>query len=424
MRSRWNDLEAQHLIENAGPNPADVDLALRVYTSRLIGKEPDLVLHGGGNTSVKTQRMAPDGSEKDVIHVKGSGWDLATIEGQGLPAMWLDQLLTARTVPNMTDDEMVVFLRNEMLDKSGPNPSVEALLHAFLPAKFVDHTHSCAALAIADQPNAAELSREIFGDHLCVVPYVMPGFRLSQEADTIFRENSTAANGLFLVNHGLFAYAEDAKTSYERIIGYTDECETFLVRSGAALMPEEQFTRIENPGAHAVITALREALSTWGTFGTDGPVLDLRIGYANDRYLALANLEDVSSRGTATPDHVIRIKPRPMIGEANFGVTDWQTAVRDYADWYESYFARNAVHARESKTMLDPLPRVSLIRGLGIVGIGRNSKEAGIAADLAEQNARIILSAEALGRFTPINERDLFDLEYWSLEQAKLKAAA
>jgi len=424
MKSLWNDDEAQGWIDSAGGDPAETDLALRVYTSRLIGQEPDLVLHGGGNTSVKTQRAGVDGAVRDVIHVKGSGWDLATIEGPGLPGMWLDPLLSARDVPNMTDDEMVVFLRNEMLDQSGPNPSVEALLHAFLPPKFVDHTHSCAALAIADQPNAAELSREIFGEELCVIPYVMPGFKLSHEADRIFRQAGDGANGLFLANHGIFSHGDDARTSYERIIRYTDMCERYLERHGAALPPEEPHTKVSDPDQHAPIAALRQALAGWDFFGGEGPVLDLRVGDANTRYLSTPDLEDVSARGTATPDHVIRIKPRPMIGEAAFEAGDWERAVRDYADWYAAYFERNAPHAAEPKTMLDPLPRVTLIRGLGIVGIGRNAKEAGVAADLAEQNARVILSAEALGRFTPLNERDLFDLEYWSLEQAKLKKAA
>ncbi len=424
MKSLWNDAEAQKWIKGAGSNPADIDLALRVYTSRLIGQETDLVLHGGGNTSVKTRRMAADGSERDVIHVKGSGWDLETIEGPGLPGMWLDPLLTARDVPNMTDQEMVVFLRDEMLDQSEPTPSVEALLHAFLPAKFVDHTHSCAALAIANQPNATELSKQIFGDELCVVSYVMPGFKLSHEADRIFQDQGLGSKGMFLVNHGLFSFSDTARTSYERMIRYTDACEKFLDRMGARLMPEETATTVTNPGDHASVTALRDALSTWSFFGSDGPILDLRRGKANDTYLALDNLEEISARGTATPDHVIRIKPRPIIGSEKFAKADWMKAVMDYADWYGAYFNRNAPHAEETKTMLDPLPRVALVQGLGIIGIGRNAKEAAIAADLAEQNARIILSAEAFGRFTPINERDLFDMEYWSLEQAKLKKTA
>lgn len=424
MKSLWDEKEAQHWADLGGGEPAEIDLALRVYSSRLLGTEPDLVLHGGGNTSVKTRRPAKDGTVKDVIHVKGSGWDLATIEAPGLPAMWLDPLLRARDVPNMSDEEMVAFLRREMLDQNGPNASVEALLHAFIPEKFVDHTHSCAALAIADQPNAADICRDVFDDELCIIPYVMPGFKLSHAADQIIQKHGPGSSGMFLVNHGLFAYGATARQSYERIIDHTDRCENYLTKCGAALPPQEMGTRQDNPGAYSVIVDLQTALSKWDFFGPGGPVLDLRIGDVNSTYLATQNLHEVSSRGTATPDHVIRIKPRPMVGDVSFTQMDWNRTIRDYADWYESYFERNAQHADEPKTMLDPLPRVALIRGLGIVGIGRTEKESGIAADLAEQNARIILSAEKLGRFSPLSERDIFELEYWSLEQAKLKKPA
>lgn len=423
MKSLWNDTEAQKWSDAAQGNDADRDLSLRVYTSQLIGKEADLVLHGGGNTSVKTQRPDAKGILRDVIHVKGSGWDLATIEAPGLPAMWLDALLEARKTTTMGDGEMVAFLRREMLDQSGPNASVEALLHAFLPAKFVDHTHSCAALAIANQPNAAEIAREIFGDELCYVPYVMPGFKLSHAADQIFARDGAGTSGMFLVNHGLFSFGDDARTSYERIIRYTTMCEAYLAEHGAALLPEESDTTVRNPDKHRSVAALRDVLSEWDYF-SDGLEIVLRCGVANDSYLALADIEEISARGTATPDHVIRIKPRPVIGEANFDAADWRKAIRGFADWYEAYFNRNAPQAEELKTMLDPLPRVALIKGLGIIGIGRTAKEANVAADLAEQTSRIVLSAEHIGRFTPLGERDLFDMEYWSLEQAKLKAAS
>jgi rhamnose utilization protein RhaD (predicted bifunctional aldolase and dehydrogenase) len=420
MKSLWDENEAARLVKAAGNDPAEQDLAMRVYTSQLIGQEADLVLHGGGNTSVKTRRLDEAGVERDVVHVKGSGWDLATIEGAGLPAMWLEPLLEARKTATMSDEEMVSFLRGQMLDQSGPNPSVEALLHAFLPAKFVDHTHSSAGLALANQPNAADIAREIFGDELCIVPYVMPGFKLSHAADQIFAKEGAGTSGQFLVNHGFFSIGDDARTAYERIVRYTTMSEEYLAAKGAALMPEEPDTKQDNPEAHDVIAALRTVLEEWEFFA-DNLVLDLRCGDANNKFLALDGLAEITGRGTATPDHVIRIKPRPVLGEASYNVDDWRTQIQSFATWYKEYFDRNAPHAEEPKTMLDPLPRVALIRGLGIVGIGRSAKEAGVAADLAEQTARIILSAEGIGRFTPLNERDLFDMEYWSLEQAKLK---
>ncbi len=421
MQSHWSDAEAARVVKTAGTEAANQELALRVYTSQLIGQEQDLVLHGGGNTSVKVKRRDATGAERYVIHVKGSGWDLATIEAPGLPGMWLEPLLAARETLNMTDERMVTFLRSEMLDQHGPTPSVEALLHAFLPQPYVDHTHSAAALVIANQPQASKLAREIFSDRLCLVPYVMPGFKLSHAADEIFRGGGTSSEGLFLNNHGLFSFGEDAKTSYERILRFTTMCEEYLIAQGATLAPPETGTKIEtHPPA---VLALGRALREWDIF-SDDPVLDLRSSSTITRYLSLPNLENVANRGTATPDHVIRIKPRPVLGAAGFSAADWGEAIKDYVDWYTAYFDRNALHADEPKTMLDPLPRVALLRGCGIVGIGRNSKEAGVAADLAEQTARIVLSAEALGEFAPLGEAELFKMEYWSLEQAKLRKEA
>lgn len=315
---------------------------------------------------------------------------------------------------------MVRFLRAEMLDQTGPTPSVEALMHAFLPQEVVDHTHSAAALALANQPDAAGIARAIYGDRLCVVPYVMPGFALSHAADGIFAAEGEGTEGMFLVNHGLFSFAGDARTSYENILRFTNECEAFLADNGAPLTGPEGDARVSWTPPEVV--ALAEALGAHAPF-RENLAVDLRSSPAIDRYLALPDLAEISARGTVTPDHVIRIKPRPVIGAKGFARGDWDRALAAYADWYQAYFTRNAARATEPKTMLDPMPRVALIPGLGIAGFGRNAREAAIAADLAEQSARVIWSAERFGRFTPLAEADLFDMEYWSLEQAKLRAA-
>lgn len=416
MRSLWNDTDAATATAEAGTDEAARDLALRVYTSRLIGQEPDLVLHGGGNTSVKIER---DGGT--VINVKGSGWDLGTIEAAGLPALSLAPLLDVRRGKRLSDPEMVALLRRNMLDASGPNPSVETLLHAFLPAKYVDHTHSAAALAIANQPDAAELARKIFGQRLAVVPYVMPGFDLAIAAADIFDEADDRCEGLFLVNHGLFSFHDDPRVSYERIIGFTTECEDFLAKNGAALPPAEPTRKPDPVVGERTLERLRSALEKNAAFAS-GVAFDVRCNDAIDTFLALPDFAEIVGRGTVTPDHVIRLKPKPLVGQAAYSADDWASAVDAFAEDYTTYFNRHAPHAEEPKTMLDPMPRLAMVEGLGIVGIGRNAKEAKICADLAEQAVRVMLSAERLGRFTPISERDLFDMEYWSLEQAKLKA--
>ena len=371
MQSLWNDADAASWTRKRRSRPARRDLALRVYTSRLIGQEPDLVLHGGGNTSVKI-----DDGGRSILYVKGSGWDLATIEAPGLPGVSLEPLLAVRQGGRLSDPEMVSLLRRNMLDQSGPNPSVETLLHAFLPARYVDHTHSAAALAIANQPDAADLSREMFDARLVVVPYVMPGFDLAIAADRCFQDAHGEGEGLFLVNHGLFAFHDDPRVSYERIIALTTACEDFLARRGAALAPPEA-TRIADEGLRdRVLAALGAALRRHSVFAA-GAAFDVRATGSIDTFLALPDFPEIVGRGTVTPDHVIRLKPKPLIGDATFSVEDWAREIDAFAADYAAYFDRNAAHADEPKIMLDPMPRWALVRGLGLVGIGRNRQGSG-----------------------------------------------
>lgn len=414
MQSRWQDKDAKAFIERANAQGDDPELGLRVYSSRLIGQDPDLVLHGGGNTSVKIGRGGADA----IIHIKGSGWDLDSIEAPGLPAVRLAPLLAARDAEQLSDPDMVALLRQNLLDPGAPNPSVEALLHAFLPFAYVDHTHASAVLALANQSNMEVVVERLYGGRLAFVPYVMPGYDLSIEADRIFRANPNC-EGLWLANHGLFTFADDARTSYERMIAFASVAEAALKDAGAALPPPTLSD--SNNAPQALIERLRAVLMRdAGPFSEDA-VCDFRSTSAIRTYVGRVDLEDLSARGTATPDHVIRIKPFPMIIAADASEANVRSALDGYKDHYRAYFERNAARAPEPKTILDPLPRVVLVRGVGIIGLGATSKAARIAADLVEQTARIVLAAEAYGRFTPIGEADLFDMEYWSLEQAKLK---
>src|SRR5579872_50575 len=155
MQSLWSDDAAERMVRHYAEHGVGRDLVLRVYTSRLLGGDPRLVLHGGGNTSVKTVMADLIGDEVEVLCVKGSGWDMATIEPAGLPAVRLQPLRRLRTRTSLSDEEMVNFQRTNLLDSAAPNPSVETLLHAFLPHKFIDHTHSISVLSLTDQPDAA-----------------------------------------------------------------------------------------------------------------------------------------------------------------------------------------------------------------------------------------------------------------------------
>ncbi len=412
MLSRWNDTDAQSFIDAAEAKGQPAALGLRVYTSRLIGQEPDLVLHGGGNTSVKIF----DAEGGNLIHVKGSGWDLGDIEAPGLPAMWLEPLLETRKIPHMSDEDMVALLRASLLDDSAPNPSIEALLHAYMPHAFVDHTHATASLALADQADMEPVMREIYGDRLAFVPYVMPGYSLSHACNDALKQ-SPHVEGLWLAQHGLFTFAETARGSYELMIEFVTMAEDYLAAHGAQVHPPQHNDR-EAPAA--LTEALRAALAAQQGLG-DTPALDFRSTPSIRQYLTRENLDELAHRGTATPDHVIRIKPFSMILNAEDGAEEIAQALADYADRYKAYFDRNAPHAQEEKVMLDPLPRSVLVRGVGLYGLGANEKSAKIAGDLLEQTTRIVNAAEDYNRFTPLAEADLFDMEYWSLEQAKLR---
>lgn len=416
MKNLWNNQEVEELRASAGDDAADILLAERIYTSRLLGREPDLVLHGGGNTSVKVNRTWGDGSNRRTLHVKGSGWDLATIEAQGLPSVDLEPLLVAKSSGKMSDAEMVALLRANLMDADAPNPSLEALLHAFIPHRFVDHTHSLPILILANQPNAEELWKEIFGDDLAFVPYVMPGFDLSIAAAAIYDENRDCT-GMFLKNHGLFTFSDDAYDSYRLTIDYTTRAEKYLREKGCVLPAD-----MPNEGGE--IEGLTARLKQ--TFGDVFPnQAELFFDYREDAntraYTSFSGIDDLSRRGTVTPDHVIRIKPFSMICEENASVEELKKIIAAYADSYAAYFNRHAPSAAEEKTMLSPLPKAVLVRNKGIYGIDDSAKSAAIVADLMVQTSRAALTSEKFGRFQPISESDLFDMEYWSLEQAKLK---
>lgn len=414
MRSRWSDSDAQAHIERlAGAPGCNEDIALRVYTSRLIGREPALVLHGGGNTSVKTRLVDDTGELVDVLCVKGSGSELGELTPAGLPAVRLATLQALRRLPAMSDEAMVNAQRTRLLDAGAPNPSVETLLHAFLPAKFIDHSHADAILALVDQQDAGGLARELFGERLALVPYVMPGFALAKLAAEI-AEAHPQAEGLLLLQHGLFTWGATARESYERHVAAVDLAERFLAarRPGVcAPAPAHAFEFTElAPRLRGALAGGREAPRRY--------FLHLRTSPEIRRAVDDPRLADWSQRGPVTPDHVIRTKQLPLVLDPLAPLVE---QVERYRVAYRAYVERQAA-ARPGRriTPLDPDPRVVLIPGLGLVGVGGSPKAAAVAADLYEHTLAVIADAEAVGRYHALPESDIFDMEYWSLEQAKL----
>jgi rhamnose utilization protein RhaD (predicted bifunctional aldolase and dehydrogenase)/NAD(P)-dependent dehydrogenase (short-subunit alcohol dehydrogenase family) len=324
---------------------------------------------------------------------------------------------------------MVRLQRANLIDPAAPNPSVEALLHAFLPHKFVDHTHSTAVLALTDQPDGEALCREVFGAKVGYVPYVMPGFGLAKAAAQVFDADPTV-EGLVLVKHGIFSFGADARQAYERMIALVTLAEARLAKNRKAALRAKLPAR---PAGLADVAPIVRGACSLPDDRSDGAwkrfVLEFR---GNDAVMNFVNGAEVARYGQAgvvTPDHNIRIKNRPLLvaassdGDLAGFSNSVRVSVAAYGESYKDYFARNNARVGGIKTMLDPSPRVVLVPGVGLFGLGRNKKDAKVAADLAEAAIATISDAEAVGRFEPLPEADLFDVEYWSLEQAKLGGA-
>jgi rhamnose utilization protein RhaD (predicted bifunctional aldolase and dehydrogenase)/NAD(P)-dependent dehydrogenase (short-subunit alcohol dehydrogenase family) len=430
MQSRWNDADARKAVETYGRQGIAEDLALRTYTTRLLGSDPMLVLHGGGNTSVKTRMADLLGEMHEVLCVKGSGWDMGQIEPAGLPAVKLKPLRRLRGLEKLADEEMVNLQRLNLLDARAPNPSVETLLHAFLPHTFVDHTHAAAVLSLVDQPNGEELAAEVYGESMGLVPYVIPGFSLARLAAQVY-EARPDVEGLILLKHGIFTFGADAREAYERMIAHVTRAEARLAKgrrnvfAAAALPPAVA-------SAADVAPILRGAVAVEPAEAGGEPrrfLLELRTNAEIRNYVDGADLAGYAQRGVVTPDHIIRTKNLPLIAPApEAGKLDTfaeavRQAVADYQARYDAMFERQNARVGRMKTKLDASPRVILVPGLGLYGVGATARDAAIAADLAENAIRVITDAEAIGRYEPLGEADLFDVEYWSLEQAKLKGA-
>ena len=399
MQSLWNDQEAALCT---------TDLEERVYSSRLLGRELSLVRHGGGNTSVKVRETNLLGEEEDLLYVKGSGWDLATIEAVGFAPVRLAPLLQLARLERLSDPQMVEALQTSLARANAPSPSVESMLHAVLPYRYVDHTHADALLTLTNTPGGAERAREVFGDRVVILPYVMPGFEPAREVARRFpRERTAVTLGLVLLHHGLFSFGDTARESYERMIGLVCQAEEYLARKGA-LAPFPIPPAPPPSPARASIAALRADLSACAGRPLILQVTDSPKGWA---FANRPEVGKIATRGPATPDHVIRTKAVPLIGRDLEG----------YAAAYRAYFTAFEPGSAERKTMLDPAPRVILDPHLGLCCAGGTAAEAAVVADLYDHTIDCILGAEMLGGWQALPPRDLFAMEYWDLEQAKLR---
>ncbi|MBA1420222.1 MAG: class II aldolase/adducin family protein [Epsilonproteobacteria bacterium] len=384
MKNLWDDAKAQM---------CKTDLDMRVYTSNLLGQSDELVLHGGGNTSVKSMVNG-----EEILYVKGSGWDLVSIKAEGFAPVKMETLLEMAKMKNLSDTDMVSGQKAAMIDKTAPNPSVEAILHALIPFKVVDHTHADAVVTISNSKQGKESIEKLYPNFL-IVPYVMPGFILAQKIYEMTEHDFDwdACEGIILHNHGIFTFDNDAKKSYDKMIEAVSKAEAFL----------EEHAKVE----------LDEM--TPKAFDLDDLKIDKFI-HVNQTPLALhyasqENLRAKVTRGVLTPEHIIRTKRVPLVLE------DWdvEDALRHYRVAYETYF--NAYKTDE--IMLDTNPKYAVIKDFGIVTFGKTQKEAEVINDVVEHTMMAVLHADKLGGYQSISISDSFDMEYWELEQAKLKQA-
>jgi rhamnose utilization protein RhaD (predicted bifunctional aldolase and dehydrogenase)/NAD(P)-dependent dehydrogenase (short-subunit alcohol dehydrogenase family) len=428
MKSAWVERDAETMVADGAKSGIDRELALRIYTARLLGRERKLVLHGGGNVSLKTHARDLLGQKVEVLRVKASGADMAAIGPPGLPAVRLEPLRRLRAREAVSDQELVSIERASLIDPAAPNPSVEIMLHAFLPHRYVDHTHATAVLSVIDQPDCAARSAEVFKGRLAFVPYLMPGFGLARKAAEVF-EGAPSSQGLILGKHGIVTFGDSAREAYERMIEMVSIAEEFIARHRTRAFftaaPRERPTVAEiAPIVRGVCSEKdAEVAGAWRRL-----VVEFRGGDRVLRFMESNDLERLSRSGVLTPDHTVRTKNWPLVvpppradARAEFALEARKSADQ-FIDRYRRYFARQNARAGGGKRPLDPLPRVVLVPTLGLFGLGRCKRDAIIAADIAEAWIEGVGDAELIGRFESITEAEMFDCEYWPLEQAKLGA--
>ena len=414
MKSLWNDKTAQQYVRDYKKKKINKDLALRIYTTHLLGRNPKLVLHGGGNSSVKSVGKNLYKKDVNLIYVKGSGWDMSNLNELGMPGLELNPLLETIKLYELNDNDMVNLLRSNLINANAPNPSVETLLHAYLPFKFVDHTHSNAFLSILNQPNSQAIIKKIFGNKLGIVPYIMPGFSLAKECFKVFNKDENV-EGLALINHGIFTFGNTAKQSYERMINFVSDVENYISKNKIKLKTHiiKSKTNMSD-----IVLSIRKSFSSYSNkkwilkFHNDN----------DDRSIASTqNLNNLLNKGPVTPDHVIRIKSKILfISKNKYLKIDEE--IKKYCLSYKKYFLKNKNFVNNCK-ITDPLPRIIVLEGIGIVSSGKKLKDQKISYDVFKSMVSSVLDAERIGRFKSIVEKDIFKMEYWPLERAKLDNA-
>ncbi len=399
MKSLWNDKEAK-AFENDS-------LKLRVYTSRLLGRESGLVLHGGGNTSLKAEAKNIFGDIEEILFVKASGWDLGTIQASGFTPVRLKLLRQIATLDRMSDKDMVRLQKSAMTDPEAPDPSIETILHANIPFKYVDHTHADAVVTITNNQRGHEFIKEIYQDRVLIVPYIKPGFNLAKKILQMTRNaNWEKLDGMILLHHGIITFADDARTSYERMIHLVSLAEDYLQKKGAV----SNVAKAQAKENLLALSQIRLCVSQ-----TKGNAIIAKLDKSSEAcgFANLSNVKSIAARGPLTSDHLIRTKPFPVILGKNI-----DQDITDYTLTYKSYFNKNT---DGSETCLDPAPKWGIWPYYGTIAFGQSVKETIIVSDIVRHTVRAIQYGETIGGWKFLSEKQMFDMEYWDQQQAKLR---
>jgi rhamnulose-1-phosphate aldolase/alcohol dehydrogenase len=415
MRSLWNEDEASRL------EPLDQ----LVTMSRLIGADTDLVLWGGGNTSLKVREKDFRGRDTSVLRVKGSGSDMKTIERKHFSGVRMEDVLPLLEKEDMTDEEMVAYLACALMHPSEPRGSIETLLHAFLPATAIAHSHADAIVALSNNTRGAEAVREALGAAVIQIPYRRPGFLLSKEVGLAVRDNPDAV-GLVLMNHGLITWGETCQEAYESHIMLATLAEEYLAqkRKSKAVFGGVKIAALSEERRREIAAQVAPVLR--GAISVPKPVV-LRYDDSPD-VLEFVNSEDlarVSQIGAATPDHILNTKVLPLtvpVTNPDDPAHVAQSITEAAAKWREDYAAYYERH-KTDEPMLDPTPRVILVPGLGMWTSGKDTKTALVPADIYHHTIRILGDAEGVSEYRSLDEHEAFRAEYWGLELYKLTLA-
>ncbi len=430
MRNRWYESKASECIVRYKELWGE-ERALRTYTSRLLGAEKELVLHGGGNTSVKTTYTNILGESVSAIFVKASGYDMAVIEPDGLTGLDLKYLKKLKSLSTLSDEMMINEFRTHQFDYRSATPSLETLAHALISKKYVDHTHPDAILTLTNQSHSEELIKEALGQDVIILEYITPGFRLAKAIAEAYEAHQTG-KAMVLIHHGLFTWGDTARESYERTIEMVTRAEEYIAGKTTNPVKEVSSTDLSTAmGRYISIAPMLRGLLAERTQDADRPYLNVILRPLIDRetldFIDSERGKELGLTPPLTTDYLIRTKAFPLwIDEPDYSDREKlqkqiSEALVRYSDEYDAYIRHNTEDMETGLIRFDPLPRVILMPGLGAVCVGKDVSGADIARDITAHTLAVKASIAAMGgTYKSIEEHHLFAMEYRKYQHAKL----